>query len=110
MTMPAFVLIRERHVEIETGLTLAGKLVTSIPSQKKPNRKRMKAINQVIAELLARAEQMADDAIVYCWDRGARPPGAVNPTDAEVGAWAEDHIVVAVRIDPNSDCMLRLGE
>jgi hypothetical protein len=111
MTMPAFVFIRERQVEIETGLTLAGQLITSWPKNIKLKKKHQRQISALMQELklAALAGRIPDDAIAHLWDR-SRPLGAINPTIEELQAWAKDHIVIAVRIDPRNDGIMRLGE
>jgi hypothetical protein len=108
MTMPAFVFIRDRQVEVETGYGLAGKLVTSYPKSAEPNNSEVTAVIQELTRR-ARSGEMPHDAVARCWVRG-KPHNATEPTDAEMVTWAKDHIIIEVRADPPDDEFLRLTE
>jgi hypothetical protein len=108
MTMPAFVFIRDRQVEVETGYELAGKLVTSYSKSAEPNQGEVAAVIQELTRR-ARSGEMPHDAVECCWV-GGKPPSATEPTDAEMVAWAKDHIIIEVRVDPPNDEFLCVGE
>jgi hypothetical protein len=107
MTMPAFVFIRDQQVEAETGYGLAGKLITSYPKSVEPNKGEVTAVLQGLTK--AAKSGMPPDAVINCWI-GRKPPGATDPTAADLITWAQDHIVMEVRLDPPNDEFLCLGE
>jgi hypothetical protein len=111
MTMPDFIFIRDQEVEIEGGFVLAGTLITSIQKTAKPRaptEREQEMISEAIERLTAESKQMTADAVIFIW--GMAGIGAV-PTDAEIGAWAKDHIKITVRIDPRpNDGSFRLCE
>jgi hypothetical protein len=51
-----------------------------------------------------------DDAMVYGWPGGIRPPNADETVDNDklMAAWANERVSIAVRIDPRNDGLVRL--
>jgi len=102
---PAFAFQRRRHVELEAGFILAGQLIVDIPKPKgtkKLKRRHQRLIEGIIQQLTARARSglMPDDALVWGWHGGARPPNAVDTSnDAIIAAWAKRSVVIGVRVD-----------
>jgi hypothetical protein len=111
--MPVFVFGRRRDIEIETGLILAGSLIVDIPKgTKKPKRRHQRMIGDILQQLIdsARSGRMPDDAMVYGWPGGIRPPNAdeIVDNDKLMAAWAKERVSIAVRIDPRNDGLVRL--
>jgi len=109
--MPIFVFERRRDIEHEMGFELAGQLVVDIPKRKKPNRRQQRLIAEIVQRLKegAMSGQMPDDAVVYGWPGGCKPPNAVDVDDnAVMAAWAEEHMVIGVRVDSRHDNQIRL--
>jgi len=110
--MPVFMFGRRHDIEIETGLILAGNLVVDIAKGRKLKRRDKRLITEIIERLKAqaRAGQMPKDAIVFGWPDGRRPPNAdafVNDDAAQM-KWAETRLIIAVRVDPRSDGIVRM--
>jgi hypothetical protein len=112
LTMPLFIFLRRRDVELEAGFILAGQLIVDIPkSRRKPKRREQRMIAEIVQQLTDQAQsgQMPDDAIVYGWPGGCRPANAADvDNDALMASWAKDRIAVGVRIDPRNDGRLRM--
>ena len=109
---PAFMFGRLRHIEIETGLILAGTLVVDLPKDREPKRKQKRMINEIVQQLIAavRAGQMSEHDEVFGWRDGRRPDNAdafVKSEEAQTN-WAKDRLTIAVRVDPRDDGMLRI--
>ena len=110
--MPAFVFARKRQIEIETGLTLAGLLVVDLPKGKKLKQRDEQLIVKISNMLTAeRKSGLPDDAIIYGWHGGVRPPNAdeIIHNDELMSAWAKTRITIEVRIDPHADGRFRFG-
>src|SRR2546422_11765885 len=110
--MPAFIFVRRRDIEIETGLVLAGSLIVDLPKQTKPKRRHRRMVAELMQRFIAEAQagRMPDDAIVYGWPNGQRPADADETIDNDelMTSWAKTRIVIAVRIDPRNDSMIRI--
>jgi hypothetical protein len=107
---PAFMFGRLRHIELETGLILAGTLVVDLPKDREPNRKQKRMVNEIVQRLTmaAQAGQLGDKACG--WRDGRRPDNAdafVNSDEVQTN-WAKDRLTIAVRVDPRDDGMLRI--
>jgi hypothetical protein len=76
--MPAFVFWRRRNIELEEGFILAGRLFMDIPRRAKLKGADRRMIATIVRKLTekAQSDQMPDDAIVYGWGDGFRPPNA----------------------------------
>jgi hypothetical protein len=85
--MPAFIFCRRRDIEIEAGFTLAGMLIVDIPKGKKMNKRRSRMVQGYVQALIENAQsgQMPDNAIIYGWPGGARPPNACRRRDRGEG-------------------------
>jgi hypothetical protein len=107
---PTFVFMRQRDIERETGLSLAGKLIIDLPqSDEDPNRREKQMVRDIVQRLIAEARQMPDNAIVFGWHGGARPANAIDvDDDALMRAWAETRLTIALRIDPRNDGFMRI--
>jgi hypothetical protein len=109
--MPVFVFFRRRHIELETGLILAGQLVVDIPRHRhKLSKRQDRLIANILRSLTAEAERMPDDAIIFGWPNGRRPDDADNTlrNDELMNRWIETRLVIALRIDPRTDGMMRV--
>lgn len=108
--MPVFVFARRRDIELETGLTLAGKLIVDIPKTQKPKRRDQRLVAGIVQQLAESARQMPDDAIIYGWPKNCRPANADETIDNEelMANWAKDRMSIEVRVDPRNDGMLRI--
>jgi hypothetical protein len=102
--MPAFAFGRRRQIEIETGLTLAGRLVVDLPKGKKLKQRDQRMISEILNMLNAErmSGRMSDDAIIYGWRDGVRPPNAdeILGNDELMSAWAKTRVTIEVRVDP----------
>ena len=113
--MPAFIFNRRRDIELEAGFVLAGSLIVDIPKWAKAaklKRRHERLITNIIQQLtdMARSGQMPDDAIIYGWPGGIRPPNADDIVDNDklMAAWARERIQIVIRIDPRNDGLMRM--
>jgi hypothetical protein len=100
-TMPAFVFLRRRDIELEAGFTLAGQLIVDIPKTKKLKKHERQMIKGYIQRLTADIPRMPPDdaAVVFGWHGGVRPPDAADTKNDEImGAWCDRSVAIAVRI------------
>jgi len=101
--MPAFVFHRRRNIELEAGFVLAGQLVVDIRKGEKLKPRHEQLIGSIIQYLCqwAQSGEMPEDAIIYGWPNGKRPPDADQTIDddALMAAWAKDRMIIAVRVD-----------
>src|SRR5271169_4802999 len=100
---PMFVFDRRSHVEREVGYILAGQLIVDIPDAKTLKRRHQRLVEEIIDQLIADAQsgRMAEDALVFGWHGGARPPNAVDVTnDTIITAWVKRSMVIDVRVGP----------
>jgi hypothetical protein len=108
-TMPAFVFQRRRDIELETGLTLAGKLIVDIPKGTEMDANQEQMIGGIVQQLTEEAQsgRMPDNAFIIGWRGGRRPPDADNITNEQKAAWSARSVGIAVRVDPrkNTDVM-----
>jgi hypothetical protein len=111
--MPAFVFARKRQIEIETGLTLAGLLVVDLPKGKELEQRDQLLIAKILNMLSAEVKsgRMPDDAVIYGWSGGVRPPNAdeILHDDDLMAAWAKTRVTIEVRSDPHNDGYIRFG-
>jgi hypothetical protein len=111
---PVFVFTRQRDIELETGVTLAGHLIVDIPAAEadENNDAQRILVEEIVQRLIADAQsgRMPDNAFLIGWPEGeARPANAVDTHDAAVMApWAETRLRIGLRIDPRNDGMLRV--
>lgn len=107
-SLPAFAFARRRDIEIEMGLLLAGNLVVDIAKGTKPKRKHQRMIAEIIRRLSAevRVGRMADNAVIYGWRGGRKPDNAAD--DAAIDRWVETRAIIAVRVDPRDDGLMRI--
>jgi hypothetical protein len=111
---PVFVFTRQRDIELETGLTLAGHLIVDIPLTEadENNDAQRILVEEVVQHLTADAQsgRMPDDAFLIGWpEGGGRPANAVDmDDDALMKAWAETRLRIVLRVDPRNDGMLRI--
>jgi hypothetical protein len=113
MQFPVFVFTRQRDIELETGLTLAGHLIVDIPLTEadENNDAQRILVEEVVQRLIADAEsgRMPDDAFLIGWPGGGgRPANAVDTDDALMKAWAETRMRIGLRVDPRNDGILRI--
>jgi hypothetical protein len=106
--MPAFVFNRRRHVELETGRTLAGQLIVDIPrNTRRPTRRQQRLISDIVQQLVEAAQsgRMPDDALVWGWHGGVRPANAdeIQRDHALMDAWVKTRLIIGLRVDPRSD-------
>jgi hypothetical protein len=110
--MPAFVFWRRRNIELEEGFILAGRLFMDIPRRAKLKGADRRMIATIVRKLTekAQSDQMPDDAIVYGWGDGLRPPNAdaITSNNEVMAAWARNRLVIEVRVDPRSDGLMRV--
>ena len=110
--MPVFAFMRRHDIELETGLVLAGTLIVDIPKKTKLESHHQTMIALIIQHLTewAKSGHMPHDGTAYAWPSGHRPPNAdeITDNDALMASWAKERIIVAVRIDPLDDGMLRV--
>jgi hypothetical protein len=109
---PAFMFGRLRHIEIETGLILAGKLVVDLPKDAKVKRRHQRMISEMVQQLVeaARSGRMRENEICFGWRDGRRPDNAdafVKSEEAKAN-WAKDRLTIALRVDPRDDGILRI--
>ncbi len=111
-TMPTFVFERRRDIELEAGFILAGHLVVDIPKRPKLKTRQKRMITEIVQQLtkMAQSAQMPDDALVYGWPGGRRPPDAddIIDDDALMASWASRSVVIGIRIDPRNDGLIRV--
>jgi hypothetical protein len=111
---PVFVFTRQRDIELETGLTLAGYLIVDIPLTEadENNDAQRILVEEVVQRLIADAQsgRMPDDASFIGWPGGGgRPTNAVDTDDdALMKAWAETRMRIGLRVAPRNDGMLRI--
>jgi hypothetical protein len=117
--MPHFCFARRRDIELEGGFTLAGQLIVDLP--KNYHLRMDKETSSIVQKLVAMAKsgELPDDAVIFGWRAGRKPPNAVDVNDdALMEAWAKDKLTIAVRIDPrpgsgimriDSDVMRQMG-
>jgi hypothetical protein len=109
--MPVFVFGRRRQIETETGLTLAGILIVDLPKRKKPKRRDQRMIANIVEGITAEVKSgLPDDAILYGWADGVRPPNAdeIIGNDELMWGLAKTRITIEVRISPH-DGLICLG-
>jgi hypothetical protein len=107
---PAFVFQRDSRVEREAGFLLAGDLIVDARDDDEAAAMGQ-AISQIIDE--AKAGRLPDDALVFGWHGGSKPPNAVDTKDnAIMSAWADRSILTIVRIEPGNgeDGVLRIDD
>ncbi len=123
--MPAFVFMRRRDIELEAGFILAGNLMVDIAKTKKLKDRQRRRIVHTVQQLMEQLTYMAisgslpDDATVYSWPNGCRPPNADATVDDEklMAAWAKDRLTMVIRVDPregegiplDSDVLKQMG-
>ena len=93
-TMPVFVFFRQRDIEIETGLTLAGKLIVDLPRSKQLHQRFLAHLIEFLAEKVT-----PDDTVIYGWPSD-RPDDADETlaNDVLMTKWLSDCTLVPVRI------------
>jgi len=110
--MPVFVFDRRRDIELEVGFILAGTLIVDIPSKTILSDDDQQLIAEIVQALTARARsgQMPDNATVYGWPNGERPPDADATINdhALMDRWAKTRVKIVLRIDPRTDGMVRI--
>ena len=81
--MPVFVFQRQRDIEVETGLILAGNLIVDIPRDREPSQQEQLMVTHIVKLLTeeAGAGKLSDDAVVYGWPDGRRPADADATVD-----------------------------
>jgi hypothetical protein len=99
-TFPFFVFVRDLDAEREGGFVLAGRVVFDLPKDTPPQRVEFET-DYVIREVLSRET----DSLI-AWPKGSKgekPANAVDvDDDALMGAWAQDRLTVAIRVDPRA--------
>jgi hypothetical protein len=110
--MPLFIFRRRHDIELEARFTLAGILIIDVPKQLKLKRRRQRMLTDIIQQLTHRAQsgQMPDDAIVFGWRNGCRPPNAddITSNNELIASWAKDRLSIVVRVDPRNAGLLRI--
>jgi hypothetical protein len=97
---PLFAFERDHHTELETGSVLAGTLIVDIPKGKKPKKRDMRMLDELVLWLAdyAKSGRMPKDAQVIGWHTQDKPPNAVDTDNEELmSAWADRSFVIAVR-------------
>jgi hypothetical protein len=110
-TMPVFVFARRHDIEVEAGFILAGNLIVDLLKKTEPTEDEKQMVAAIIQQLTdaAQSGRMPDDAVVYGWRGGHRPPNAVDIDDDKLmAAWAKDRCLITLRVDPRSDGLVRL--
>jgi hypothetical protein len=108
---PIFVFTRQRDIERETGVTLAGHLIVDLPGSREPKRREQRMIREIVQRLSAEARsgEMPDDAFLFGWPGGAKPANAADlHDDALMSAWAKTRLCIVLRVDPRNDGLVRI--
>jgi hypothetical protein len=107
--LPDFIFERQKAVEEAYGFTLAGKLLTDIPSHEGPSERDRELIFELIQRLKDEFQRNPDMDHVSIW-RNGKPPAALKSPfpDAAIRARAKRCLVVGVRVNP--DGLLRLDD
>jgi hypothetical protein len=104
--MPAFIFTRRHDIEVEAGFILAGTLIVDLPPRE-PTEDESQMVAAIVQQLLdaAQSGQLPDDAMIYGWHGGTRPPNhdAIVDDDKLMAAWAKDRCRITVRVAPRSD-------
>jgi hypothetical protein len=108
---PAFVFFRRHDIELESGLLLAGQLIVDFAASEEPTRRQQQMVREMVQQLTDHAQsgRMPNDAQVIGWRDGRKPANAVDvDDDALMTAWAKDRLIIAVRVDPRNDGLMRI--
>ena len=100
---PWFVFGRLRHVELETGLMLAGQLIVDVPSDT-PSENDRAMVRDIIEHLAVMVSEgmMSNDAFLVAWGdkkRTANRRRADIEDDAIMAAWAKRSLTIALRVE-----------
>ena len=64
---PAFVFARRPDIEHQGGLLLAGILVVDLPKAPKENKRNMRLVEEIVQELIERAQSGVLGGGINCW-------------------------------------------
>jgi hypothetical protein len=108
--IPAWLFYRERHIELEGGFILAGRLTVDLPAKTKLKARNADRVAAIIEQLLTYQPPnnvLPDHAVIYGWHHGTRPSNADNDeimiaweNSAVAVAWAKRSMKILVRVDP----------
>ncbi len=77
--LPDFIFSRRRDIELECGLTLAGMLVTDIPTGRKLSKSDGRLVQHIISQLRERVKSAPDLTNAGIWRTGLKPADGLSP-------------------------------
>jgi hypothetical protein len=103
--MPDYVFGRRRDIELQSGMTLVGFVVTRFPKSKVLSEEDRKRVGVVVERMVMelRAGRMTEDATISMWEGGVRPADGIEvPIPYEVmERWMAGQSIFAIRVASN---------